>query len=156
MRKNSFTLIELLIVVLIVGILAAVALPQYKKVAEKARWTEAAGMLGSIRKAALVYYAEHGDYFPDRPGATEYYLNGPDVDDIFDGPVKKVLMIDVPEPKDGRYCYTVYDKPGITLYSGRCADAFWDKGGDGWTSGDPLLVIHYDGHFSNLNGAPKF
>ena len=154
--KRAFTLIELLIVVIIVGILATVALPQYTKVVEKARWTEAASMLGSIRKAALIYYAEHGDYFSDRPGTSEYYLNGPDVDDVLDGPVIRVLTIDVPEPRNGRYCYTVYDKLGVASTSGRCADAFWDKDDDGWTAGDPLLVIYYDGRFYNTNGAPEF
>ncbi|NQT47226.1 MAG: prepilin-type N-terminal cleavage/methylation domain-containing protein [Candidatus Omnitrophica bacterium] len=60
--KKSFTLIELLIVVLIVGILATVALPQYQKVVEKARWAQAVSTLGAIYRAQEAYYLEHGDY----------------------------------------------------------------------------------------------
>jgi len=48
MLKKGFTLIELLTVVLIVGILTAVALPQYNKVVHRARVSEAQSMLRTI------------------------------------------------------------------------------------------------------------
>lgn len=59
-KQTGFTLIEMLTVVLIVGLLTAVALPQYRRVTQKAQATEAVAMLRVIRDSAERLAADFG------------------------------------------------------------------------------------------------
>ena len=60
-QLGGFTLIELLVVVLIIGILSAIALPQYEKAVEKSRFSEALVNLRSVAQAHKVCYLEKGE-----------------------------------------------------------------------------------------------
>jgi len=57
--KKGFTMIELLVVLLIIGILAAVAAPMYLAHVEKAKASEAVGALALMREAEREYYTKH-------------------------------------------------------------------------------------------------
>ena len=61
-KKAGFTLIELMIVIIIVGILAAIAVPIYSGFVKRARSSEAKATVGGIRTGQLVYHAEHDVY----------------------------------------------------------------------------------------------
>ena len=52
--NKGFTLLEVLVVVLIIGVLAAVALPQYEQAVEKARATEALSTISAFKQAVKV------------------------------------------------------------------------------------------------------
>ncbi len=66
-RKQGFTLIELMVVVIIVGILAAVAIPIYRANIRKSMASEGAALLGAVLTAERAYYAEHGSYTTTLP-----------------------------------------------------------------------------------------
>jgi type IV pilus assembly protein PilA len=68
-NRNGFTLVELMIVVAIIGILAALAVPAFSRYVKKARTSEAAGQLNKEWAGSLTYYdTDHtGAYGAVRP-----------------------------------------------------------------------------------------
>lgn len=62
MKRSGFTLLELIVTVIIIGIIASIALPRYLRVVEKGRSSEARNVLGQIRAAEEAYFFENNAY----------------------------------------------------------------------------------------------
>lgn len=114
MKQQGFTLVELMIVVIIVGILAAVAIPMYTGATEKAKATECVATLGTIRSAMRNYYAEHITYVN---------ANFTDGARVTNGDILEVSDVDL----NGRYfsteCYVFDGDAGANAYSIKCDGA---------------------------------
>ena len=60
--QSGFTLIELMIVVAIIGILAAIALPAYQDYTKRSNVTEGLSLAGGVKTAVAEYYSSQGEW----------------------------------------------------------------------------------------------
>jgi prepilin-type N-terminal cleavage/methylation domain-containing protein len=60
--KSGFTLIEMLVVVMIIGVLSTIAVPQYFKVVERNKTTEAVNLFLAMKKSQDSYYAKYNSF----------------------------------------------------------------------------------------------
>lgn len=65
MNKCGFTLIELLVAVLIIGILASIALPQYQKAVRRSRFAEIISVSRAVWQAQQLFKLANGEFAPD-------------------------------------------------------------------------------------------
>ena len=70
--ENGFTLVELIVVVMMIGILSSIAIPQFMSAADKAKQKEASAIVASIMKAATAYQTEYGALPNDMGDVSEY------------------------------------------------------------------------------------
>jgi general secretion pathway protein G len=68
-RKSGFTLIEILIVVIILGILAAIVIPQFSNASTEARESAMRSMQQTVRSQVELYKLQHADLYPTSTGA---------------------------------------------------------------------------------------
>jgi prepilin-type N-terminal cleavage/methylation domain-containing protein len=80
-KKSGFTIVELLIVVIIIGVLATLAIPQFSKAVEKAKFSKAVNMIGLITKAQAMKYAEDDTYSAVIVGDLDGFVDGVVEDD---------------------------------------------------------------------------
>jgi len=124
--KRGFTLIELIVVIIIVGVLAALGLSQYSLTVEKSRVAEARVRISAMSKLAYEYYLNNGTFV----GISNEYLG-----------------IDATcYPTDYyRYVQNVATASSVSLYAYRCT-----SGGGGKSPPGPAYILRWQ---VNLNGS---
>ena len=94
-RLNSgFTLIELMIVVAIIGVLAAVGIPQYQNYTARAQATEGLVLAGGLKTALAEYYNTHGSFPDGGTGDSNATIGAEPADHIFGDYVETVAASD--------------------------------------------------------------
>lgn len=101
--RSAFTLIEILIVVVILGILASIVVPQFASATQDASRAATFDQLGKLRRAISVYYFKNGGVYPDVTagtgtwgsmlGSTGQYLREPPANQWVGGPNAKDIVI---------------------------------------------------------------
>ena len=118
MKNRAFTLIEVLITVLIIGILAAIAVPQYKLAVAKTRALQLIEIATSIAREEEMYYLANGSYTDKLKDLSISYVLAPEI----------TILIDVSGLNHGE-AVRVRDTrlPGMDIMFG-----FWNTRRDWW------------------------
>jgi type IV pilus assembly protein PilA len=122
-NRKGFTLVELMIVVAIIGILAAIAIPNFLNFRLKAKTSEAKSNLGAIRSTEVAYYAEWSTWV----GAQAFV------------PILNRSSNDFKEPwtnggSVSRFSILGFAPEGNVFFSYDMEGTSWPVGSDGFTS----------------------
>ncbi|HEV7300381.1 MAG TPA: prepilin-type N-terminal cleavage/methylation domain-containing protein [Tepidisphaeraceae bacterium] len=86
--RRGFTLVEILIVVIILGILAAIVIPQFTNASQDARKSNMASQLQTLRSQIELFKLQHRDSPPPLASSDEFwsFMTQYSTDDITDAP----------------------------------------------------------------------
>ncbi len=84
-RKSGFTLVEILIVVIILGILAAIVIPQFTEASNDARLSSLTSDLQTVRGQLELYKVQHLDTYPTADGFVAQMTGTTDINGSTDG-----------------------------------------------------------------------
>ncbi|HMU74905.1 MAG TPA: prepilin-type N-terminal cleavage/methylation domain-containing protein, partial [Elusimicrobiota bacterium] len=71
---TGFTLIELMLVVAIIGLLSAIALPKFANLVNRSKEASIKGNLGVLRSAMSLYYADNEGWVPRVSSPGDFYV----------------------------------------------------------------------------------
>lgn len=138
----GFTLIEVLVVVLIIGILAAFAVPEYFKVVERGRAAEAIAYFGDLQAAQERYLQRHGVYFVGIPQYSTFDVVLPGDLKYWDVPGMRTYARPLPAPGGGTVWYwsaTITRKASVRTYGQYVITAtYWPVNGFRWSCADAV------------------
>lgn len=126
-NKKGFTLIELMIVVAIIGILAAIAIPNFLTFRLKAKTSEAKSNLGAIRTVEEAYKAEEDEYYPNGAQIALYPGNRGPLKQVWTPTATKFSALGFEPAGQVYYDYGISDCSASTFV----ADAYGDLDDDG-------------------------
>ena len=92
--SKGFTLIELMIVVAIIGVLAAVGIPQYQNYTARAQATEGLVLAGGLKTALAEYYSVHGSFQNDGGSDSNTTIGAEPANYIFGDYIESVATSD--------------------------------------------------------------
>ena len=81
--KKGFTLVEVMIVIIIVGILAAVSIPIMQGRVNSAKWSEGKAIMGTIARALRTHVAEKSNNFAPVPNLDQLGFETGDLDSTY-------------------------------------------------------------------------
>ncbi|MBW1799415.1 MAG: prepilin-type N-terminal cleavage/methylation domain-containing protein [Deltaproteobacteria bacterium] len=103
-NQRGFTLVEIMMVVIIIGILAVLAIPRYEKYTIESKLSEVAVAVGEIKTGMEKYYNSHGQKYPainSQPGNAS---------------LNQVLRIDLGQQDNFAFHITTHADNGYTGY----------------------------------------
>lgn len=131
--RSGFTLIELMVVVVIIGILSALAIPRFQDAARRAKYAQARLYLKYFYQSLVIYQTENGCYpsevFPNipPPGLVPNYADewpGPDRDPMF-----SVYDYEQWPTAGGNWIGVIYLGPNLLHDGGSGASSFYATNG---------------------------
>jgi prepilin-type N-terminal cleavage/methylation domain-containing protein len=113
-REAGFTLIEIMVVIAIMGILSALAMPTYRTWQYRAYGTEATLMAKQIMDAQIIYFLENNKFYPDNITLDINHDDASNDPDIL--AVKNNLNIVVPSGHLLNYTFAGVNMPGAETF----------------------------------------
>ncbi len=143
-KEHGFTLIELMIVVAIIGILAALALPKFAQLVEKSREAATKGNLNALIGAISIYYGDKEGIWPE-------YLGVP-LGGSFVNYLEKVPMVKATHSGIGTA--GTNESPAGTVVQYTTDEGTFALGGTGWRYNDMTGHVFVNSATTDSKGVP--